>query len=195
MKSFVFDVWGQSIPIAEQLCVMAPPNSILVSLTTQGLASKQFSMQPFETSQGIPRIPCFFVSDLALVPPPFEPEVPQTQCQSITGPDTAMENNFGVVQGAGDVVERQFVVEQGFVPVDDFASTASIDTIAAPQSQASDLLISWASPPTKVAATPDLISPRSDLQLASAPEVAKPANEPVEMTCDGSNAGFVPVVE
>lgn len=44
----MFDVWGNGVPVAEQICMTSPiPNALMISESTQVLVSQQFMTQLF----------------------------------------------------------------------------------------------------------------------------------------------------
>lgn len=115
MKSFVFDVWGPAIGIAEQLSQAALNRCIVISARTESLVSGQFALQPAGLFQGMGvSIECFTVlgeldaSAISFV----GGEVPTVM-------STGSDGNFGVYQGSGDSVDREFAIANGFVPVEE----------------------------------------------------------------------------
>ena len=105
MKSFVFDVWGELVPIAEQLSITAPNNTVVISIGTHALISSQFATQPLSDSR-------FAIT----LEQPQKLQTASTDPQSQT--DKMMEL-YGVYPGTGDAVDRDYVIAQGFVPVDE----------------------------------------------------------------------------
>ena len=135
MKSFVFDVWGPGVLISEQLSVTGINNTIIISNDTLALINKQFTVQPLTpvVMSGMEFGRFAVVGDLS---EQFSiigsDEKSQVQSVSSITPTTMskMEEKggdelYGVYAGTGDVVDREYALAQGFIPVDDDSHTST----------------------------------------------------------------------
>ena len=135
MKSFVFDVWGPGVLISEQLSVTGINNTIIISNDTLALINKQFTVQPLTpvVMSGMEFGRFAVVGDLSeqfsIV---GSDEKSQVQSVSSITPATTpkMEEKggdelYGVYAGTGDVVDREYALAQGFIPVDDDSHTST----------------------------------------------------------------------
>ena len=157
--------------------------------------SKQFQTQPMSSLQlgGIELNRFAITTDVLLVEPPVGSPSSLTPAQiystsfSLAKTD-AGEQLYGVYAGTGDVVDREFVIAQGFIPVDEpethtLSSTQHFQTTSSEIESESSLIVPTQHKP-------------ENLPIEMSLTTTQPVNIPIEMpeTHESpSTSSFIPV--